>query len=242
MFVAIVGYAFQGCIENGGDGIKIGFFRSQAAKIAKKTTHASTRDADGKLRYNGPVVRRKGDCYLVDVPVTGSSAGTSDDPKFSLLSLFEETVFPRIKQLVGPGGDYEGYLPVIQGDNAGPHQDATFFRRMTAYCDREEWLWRPQAPQMPYSNCLDLSVFPAMSKRHSRLLSEWSNSVAPVEDIERAAVKVWNGLESHLVAQGFILAFRVARKVIEHRGDNLFLKGGTFIRKSAETSMRQILD
>ena len=48
MFVAIVGYAFSGSIENGGEGLKIGFFRTQAAKIAKKTTRESTRDEEGR--------------------------------------------------------------------------------------------------------------------------------------------------------------------------------------------------
>ena len=228
MFVAVTGYAFKGCIENGGEGLKLGFFRSQAAKIAKKTTKQSTRGPDGKLKYNGPIVRRKGDCYLVDVAVMGSSNGTSEEPKFSLLTLFKDTLFPRIHELICPGGRFDGYLPVIQGDNAGPHQDTTFYRRMTSYCEDNRWLWRPQAPQMPYSNCLDLLVFPCMSKRHTKMLTEYSNSVAPPEEIERCAVKVWKELESHIVAQGYVLAFRVAQKVIETGGDNKFLRGGEY--------------
>ena len=35
-----------------------------------------------------------------------------------------------------------------------------------------------QAPQGPYTNVLDLQVFPAMSKRHSELLQVHSNSEA----------------------------------------------------------------
>ncbi len=36
MAVAITGYAFDGSPANGGDGLKIGIYRVQAARIAKK--------------------------------------------------------------------------------------------------------------------------------------------------------------------------------------------------------------
>jgi hypothetical protein len=55
------------------------------------------------------------------VNVTGSVEGTSGKPKFALRSLFEKTVFPRISELVKPDEEYAGYVPIIQGDNAGPH-------------------------------------------------------------------------------------------------------------------------
>ena len=35
-----------------------------------------------------------------------------------------------------------------------------------------------QAPQGPYTNVLDLQVFPAMSKQHSELLQVFSNTEA----------------------------------------------------------------
>ena len=88
---------------------------------------------------------------------------------------------------VSEGGLYEGYVPVIQGDNAGPHQDATYLKYVTDYCNEHGWKWEPQAPQMPYVNNLDLSVFPMMSKRHSNLLGEYSNGVAPNDEIWKRA-------------------------------------------------------
>jgi hypothetical protein len=42
--------------------------------------------------------------YLVDCNVTGSSRGTPDDPEFVLKDLFEHHVFPKLDQLVAPGG------------------------------------------------------------------------------------------------------------------------------------------
>ncbi len=72
MAVAITGYAFDGSPANGGDGLKIGIYRVQAARIAKKEQRQSNRNAVGVLRYDGPILRQKGDCYFVDVNVTGS--------------------------------------------------------------------------------------------------------------------------------------------------------------------------
>ena len=41
MSIAFTGFAFDTEIENGGDGLKIGFFRCQAARIAKKQVRES---------------------------------------------------------------------------------------------------------------------------------------------------------------------------------------------------------
>ena len=79
--------------------------------------------------------------------------------KCALLPIFLNIIFPRVQELVGPGGKYEGYTPVFQGDNAGPHQNATYVNAVTSYCEAKGWHWEPQAPQMPHMNVLDLSVF-----------------------------------------------------------------------------------
>ena len=136
--------------------------RNRQKKFKKRVTKH-----DGRTKYDGAIVREKDQMYLVDCAVTGSNIGTADSPKFPLMSYFEETVFPRIIALVGPGGKFENYTVVIQGDNAGPHEDKVYKRYVEEYCGREGWHWEPQAPQMPHMNVLDLSVFPNMSKRHS---------------------------------------------------------------------------
>ena len=96
------------------------------------------------------------------------------------------------------------------------------------YCVHNEWNWEPQAPQMPYVNNLDLMVFPAMSKRHSALLSNHSNTVAKMDVIYRTALDVWNSLDGATIASGFILAYRICRKVIKENGNNSFLSGGDY--------------
>ena len=112
---------------------------------------------------------------MCNTTVTRSDAGTSEKPKFSLLACFLETIFPKISQLVDVGGPYEGYSVVIQGNNAGRHQDVTFKTNVTNYCNSKGWFWIPQAPQMPYSNNLDLAVFLSMSKRHTELILGYLN-------------------------------------------------------------------
>ena len=89
----------------------------------KKTIRQATKDENGKVRFNGPIVRKKGQPFMVDTTMTGSECGTSDNPKFSLLKFFMEVVFPRLQEMTDTNGQFPGYHVVIQGDNAGPHTD-----------------------------------------------------------------------------------------------------------------------
>ena len=224
MGVAFTAFAFEDNIENGGNAIKLGFFRAQSFKVAQKMVRESVRQPDGSTKQNGPVVRMKGDKYLVDCAVTGSNPGTADDPKFPLIDVFREYVFPKVSALVAVGGEYEGYTPIFQGDNAGPHQEVKYVKFVTDYCSQRGWYWEPQAPQMPHINVLDLSVFPAMSRRHTALArARGGLCVLKEDEIWAAAEQVWHDLPSSKIASGYIQAFRIAKKVVEVRGDNGFL-------------------
>ena len=119
-------------------------------------------------------------------------------------------------------------MPIIQGDNAGPHQDSENLRTCETYCKKNKWHWEPQAAQMPYMNNLDLAVFPSMSRRHMKLLRQNSTSVAKTDEIWQAATTVWKQMESATIARGFVLAYRVAAKVIENKGRNKFLLDNSF--------------
>ena len=74
---------------------------------------------------------------MVDCCVTGSDQGTSDNPKFSLRSVFEDQIFPLVESLVKH--NYRGYIPVFQGDNAGPHIHADYINFVKDYCEKK-WL------------------------------------------------------------------------------------------------------
>ena len=180
MAVAFTAYAFDSTVENGGHGVKIGLYHVQAACAAQWDVQESRRDENGNLRYDGDIVRMKGDAYLIDCNDTSSDKGTSNNPKFSLLALFCDQVFPKINKLVGPGGAYhECYFPVFQGYNAGPHIEGTFHTFVKEFCESKGCKWEPQAAQMPHSNNLDLAVFSMMSNHHSSLLKMYSNLQAP---------------------------------------------------------------
>lgn len=147
----------------------------------------------------------------------------SDAPKFSLKRLFEEIILPKIHELVDEGGKYEGYLPIIQGHNAGPHQDRELNAFVKVYCDEAGWKWEPQAPQMPHANNLDLAVFPCMSKRHSHLLALCGKKEPKCNEIWDCCVRVWKGLESATIARGFLHGWFILKKVVKHNGNNEFL-------------------
>ena len=73
MGVAFTGYAFEDQMENGGGGVKLGFFRAQSYKVAKRKVKERERQDNGTVRATGPVLHEKGDLYKVDCAVTGSN-------------------------------------------------------------------------------------------------------------------------------------------------------------------------
>ena len=77
---------------------------------------------------------------------------------------------------------------------------------------------------MPHANNLDLAIYPAMSKHHSALLREHSNTVVSNKKIWNTANIVWNNLPSCQIARGFILATRIMKRVITEKGSNSFLQ------------------
>ena len=62
--------------------------------MAKQTFRISRRDGEGHIKYDGGIMRRKGDAYMLGCTVTGEDAVTSDAPKLSLKYLSEEHIFP----------------------------------------------------------------------------------------------------------------------------------------------------
>lgn len=215
MGIAVVGIAFEDTLENGGEGLKIVFQRCQSAKVAKR-----------KVSKNGVEVRKKGDIFYVDCGVTGTLHGTAKDPKFALHSFFKDSVFPAIYKLVKPGGPYNGYTPVFQGDNAGPHKDDKFNKFVTNHCKEKGWLWEPQGPQMPHINVLDLSIFPAMSRRHSHIVrSLHGTRIVKGDEIWESAVRVWDVYPSCKIANAFVQTRRIAEKIVKSKGGNSFLSG-----------------
>ncbi len=161
---ATVDYCFTGSPEAGGESCLIGLHRSPAYNIAQRA-----HTGKGEISY------AKGDAILilVDCNVTGSDPGTPTNPKFALQTLlWEHALILALESLVAPGGRCEGAAVVHQEDNAGPHnagphKEDNYHKWLQNEFGKRGWKLELQAPQGPYTNVLDLQVFPAMSKRHS---------------------------------------------------------------------------
>jgi hypothetical protein len=227
MAIAFTAFAFIDSMENGGIGLKLAFVRAEGAKIAARMQRASRKTDTGAVKYDGPVVRQKDDIYFTDCTITGTDTGTSDKPKFALFSLFRDIIVPKVQALVAPGGQFAGYQVVLQGDQAGPHEEGAFVKSLLDLITPLGWLLEPQAPQMPHANNLDLSVFPAMSKRHSALTRESGGTkVLKPDKIWAAAMDVYRDLPSCKIARGYVQAHRLMAKVIAEKGGNSFVGKG----------------
>ncbi len=79
----------------------------------------------------------------------------------------------------------------------------------------------------PYTNVLDLSLFPSMSHRHSAQLILYNNTEASIEKIWKTVETVWQETSSSEVARAFVLAYRVMEVIIKENGNNSFLAHGT---------------
>ena len=108
----------------------------------------------------------------------------------------------------------------------GPHKEGGYHQWLISEFTKRGWMLELQAPQGPYTNVLDLQVFPAMSKKHSELLQIFNNTEADQDRIWKIALEIWNGISSAMIARAFILAYRIMRKITETNGDTDWLKNG----------------
>jgi hypothetical protein len=128
---------------------------------------------------------------------------------------------------VKPGGPCEGAVVVHQEDNAGLHIDKTYKTWLQEQFDKRGWKLEHQAPQGPYTNVLDLQMFPAMPKRHSELLQLYSNNEAYGDLIWKVAQQVWKSCSSSMVTLAFIHTYRIMDIIIKNEGHNHWLVDGT---------------
>ncbi len=148
----------------------------------------------------------------------GKSVVTAKDYASTVYTEILDNSLPELDAMVKPGGPCEGAVVVHQEDNAGLHIDKVYKQWLQEQFDLRGWKLEHQAPQGPYTNALDLQMFPAMSKRHSELLQMYSNNEANAETIWRVACL--------MVSRAFIHAYRIMQKIIENDGHNHWLVDG----------------
>ena len=252
-----VGYLFDTNVEDGGQGFLIGLHRCANFKVPLRDVRHSSKDpVTGRITFAGNAIKhKKGEPYLVDCNVTGMNAGTTTSPCFPLRSLWEHSLFPAIKALVAHDGPCAGAQVIFQEDNAGPHTNHEYTAWMQEAFAQLGWKIELQAPQGhfhpyprhntfpyysgcnnlypctlyvgPYTNVLDLQLFPSMSHRHSAQLQMYGHTEANIEQTWRTVETVWSETSSSEVARAFILAYRVMEIIIKEQGNNSFLSHGT---------------
>ena len=68
LVVAVTAYAFENGFEGGGDGLKIGCYRAQGVKMARRTVRAYN---PVSRKYDGSLVRKKGDLPIFRGDIVG---------------------------------------------------------------------------------------------------------------------------------------------------------------------------
>jgi hypothetical protein len=94
MAVAFTAFTFDQSAENGGEGVKLGFYRVQGARVAKKNVKKSRRDKNGNIKYDGEIVRQKGDAYLFDCNVYNKGAYRGKVGVLPSLSVAFKSILP----------------------------------------------------------------------------------------------------------------------------------------------------
>jgi hypothetical protein len=227
---ATVGYLFTDDVEAGGEGYCIGLHRCESFRVCLKKTYETERDptsTTNAVHHRNKIAKYdKGDLRRVPANVSGTSTGTPTEPKFPLVKLWEVVLLPALDMMVAPNGPCAGATVVHQEDNAGPHKEGNYAAWLQEQFDQRGWRLELQAPQGPYTNVLDLQLFPCMSKRHSELLQLYCNSEASYDKIWKVALAVWNSVSSAMIGRAFVLAYRIMDKIIETDGHNDFLEDG----------------
>ena len=230
-------------MTKGGKAIPICCIRCGDLKTAKKTTYKRVYKKNGKFHYpkiDGNESKIEGQPYFVPYKLTGSSKGTTKDPKCSLLDIYKEEIIPMIERKVVDKFSNNGRRKVIivkQEDSAGPHQDSTYLKEMNKIFYEKGWILFIQPSQSPMTNVHDACIFPMMSKAVSRVQAvEYFARILQGEELHDAVMSVWND-PNNIVAMSRAFAghSQIVCAILENNGNNNYLsdkKGMSFgIRK-----------
>jgi hypothetical protein len=224
---ATVVVCFTNSPEDGCDGYAITLNRCQGFQVCRKTMKEVTKNAvtDWNESKNNAIKRNKGDLVLQDCNVTGIDTGTPSNPKFALKGLWEDGLLPQLDALVAVDGPCAGVIVCHQENSAGPHKEGQFHQWLEAEFKRRNWQLELQAPQGPYSNVLDLQLYPAMSKRHSFLLQH-TDAEASKDRTWGVAKQVWDTCSFAMICRAFIHAYRIMKKIMHEESGNSWLSTG----------------
>ena len=246
---ATVGYLFNGNPENGGEGLLLGLNRCQAFKVAQRSykgkggtkvakgdcllTYCNVTGTDtgtpDKPKFALRHLWEYGLLPSLDalVAVGGLAEGAvvvHQEDNAGFVVPIPITICVSISLPTSYAYDCVTVAPWLL--DIGPHKEGGYHAWLTDEFERRGWKLELQAPQGPYTNVLDLQVFPAMSKKHSELLQVYNNTEASVDRIWKVVQEIWNSMSSSMVARAFLLAYHIMAKIIETNGDTEWLSHG----------------
>ena len=255
MYAVFTAFALnENDITKGGTPIMVDCVRIGKELPAKKDTYKRVYKENGTYHYpklQQNQLRKKGELYFEPLNLTGSSEGTEDDPKVSLLHLYRDRIIPAIERKIVNRFSENGTIKVIiikQEDGAGAHNDKRYLREMENIFAQKQWILFNQPPQSPITNVHDACIFPMLSKKVSaEQAATFGCTLLKGEELNKTVNKVWNDeSNTQAIARAFAGHHQIVETIRRHEGDNKFLsqRGGlsfgvrrTFIRDEDGTGV-----
>ena len=233
MYIVVTAFVLnKNDITKGGRAVPISCIRVGKMVKAARDSYRRVYKGDGTFHYpkiSVNLLRKKGEEYFQAVELTGSSEGTDKLPKMSLLKAYRDTIVPDLERKVVERFSENGSKKVcivMQEDGAGLHTNATYLKGKRALFDDRDWLIFNQPSQSPTLNVHDFTIFPAMSKAVSREQAlVYGSRVMKGEELNKAVTSVFDDRDNlPAMSRGFAGHHQVVCSVLEHAGDNSYLK------------------
>jgi hypothetical protein len=231
MGIASTGYLPKGNdVTKGGEVRKVNLTRCGGMRPAKKDTYKRVYKNDGTYHYPKKAanqLRKKGELYFEPMEVTGSSEGTEQKPKFSLLKWFIEVEIPRLEEIAREYETLNMKKLIIryQMDSAGPHVDGTLINFLRDAFHERGWILKHQPSNSPLTNVKDACIFPAMSKAVTEEQGLSNESyVLEGEQLWQIVTKCWESLLVETIGCSYVAHHQIVNAIAKCKGGDDFVR------------------
>ena len=195
---------------------------------AVRNTYKRVYKPDGTYHYpkvQSNVLQKKGQFYFKNLEITGSSTGTTKNPKFCLLDWFKNIEIPACEELCRKVGTTQKTILRYQMDGAGPHQDGKLLEFINDEFQKRGWLLKFQPSNSPVTNVKDDCLFPALSKHISReqRINKGSQIFTP-DELWVAVKKCWHNFPLDSLARGYVRHAQMASALVACNGGDDFVR------------------
>lgn len=231
MVIASSAYlTFRNDMTAGGEAFKLSLERVGAKLPAAKDSHKRVTHPYGSHGYPAipeNLLRRKGVLYFKNLELTGSSNGTAQSPKYSLLSFFKDKEIPKLDELCNQLEEQLGCRVIVryQLDGAGPHNDAKLNQYINHEFDRRGWLFRKQPPNSSLTNVNDTWLFPAFSKKIIEQQGvNFGSRILEPEQLWLCFQNAWSNVTTESTAKAYLHHHQMVKAIAKGKGSNEYAK------------------